>query len=141
MSEEVNKHEVHPAKLPAAKYEEVKARAQRILDLRGKPPYRASTFVNVARELGGTDVVLLSDDEALILSEFVTYWMPYLVEKVKPAEEWITWNGEGDPAVQTSTPVKVRFRNDYISSIHPASYWIWRHSGECDDIVAYMVME
>lgn len=83
MSDEVNMHEVRPAKLPAEKYEEVKARAQRILDLRGRPPYRVSTFMNVAKELNGTDIVPLSEDEALILSEFVTYWLPYLVEKEK----------------------------------------------------------
>ena len=81
MSEEVNMHEVRPAKLPAAKYEEVKARAQRILDLRGKPPYGGS--LGQSHPLYDEDGSGLSDDELLILSEFVTYWMPYLVEKAK----------------------------------------------------------
>ena len=198
MSEEVNRHEVRPAKLPAAKYEEVKARAQRILDLRGKPPYRAipacSNFL--CQPETGEPKPILSNDEALILSEFVTYWMPYLVEKaankcptcgspsqgLHPAvqhegevhlckdpwhnagclvekkkeipdvpmfsapvqlseKKWIPWDGGEASPVLPHIGVKVRFRNNHVSIGHSAGYWIWKHSGECDDIVAYMVME
>lgn len=59
-----------PNKLPAMRTEDVKARAQRILDLRGKPPYTKDTF-------GGQ----LSEGEAALISDFVHYWMPYLVQK------------------------------------------------------------
>lgn len=57
--------------LPKLKYDEVAAQAQRIFDMRGRPPYTPATFGFV------------SPDEARVLSDFVTSWMPVLVEKEK----------------------------------------------------------
>lgn len=67
-----------PNKLPAMRTEDVKARAQRILDLRGKPPYTKDTFGITGQVVNITPV---TEDEAAVLSEFVHYWMPYLVQK------------------------------------------------------------
>ena len=150
MSEEVNMHEVHPAKLPAAKYEEVKARAQRILDMRGKPPYTPMSWQQSFEE-APYHRTTVSEDEALILSEFVTYWLPYLVEKKKEIpdvpmfsapvklseEKWIPWNGGEDSPVLAGTVVQVRFRSGYVSGNERASNWTWQHRRAPDDIVAY----
>lgn len=71
MSDEQNQSglAVKPAKLPTMTTPEVKARAQRIVNLHGAPPYTAAT---VGFELN-------SDDEIAVISEFVTYWMPFCV--------------------------------------------------------------
>jgi len=68
---------VKPNILPARKWNEVLARAQRIADLRGFPPYSARHGDNDAWE------PVLSDDEAAVLSEFVYFWQPYLTLKAK----------------------------------------------------------
>lgn len=75
---------VTPATLPAMKAEDVKARAQRILDLRGTPPYKLRYSHN--ENGGGSEgyhTLQLSEDEAAVLSEFVQYWLPYLTIKEK----------------------------------------------------------
>ena len=144
MSEEANRHETQPAKLPAARYDEVKARAQRILDQRGRPPYTPMVW---QQSFDDTPYhrTTVSEDEALVLSEFVTYWMPYLVEKpaTPPADgPWIPWEGGVCP-VPGEVLVDVRFRSGKspeLSRTQRASYWVWTHSGEEDDIVAYKVL-
>jgi hypothetical protein len=60
-----------PGDLPKMTHDEVKARAQRIFDRWGEPPYK-SHFPESA----------LGHDEVAIISEFVTYWRPML--KVNP---------------------------------------------------------
>lgn len=60
-----------PNALPSLTFDQVKARAQKIFDLRGMPPYDRSTP-------GYQD---LSEDEIGVLSEFVYYWQNYLVAK------------------------------------------------------------
>lgn len=62
------------AKLPPMTYEAVKERAQRILDLRGKPPYTGEKF---------EQFVGFSNDEVAIIEEIVTAWLPRLVQKEK----------------------------------------------------------
>lgn len=81
MSEENIQPGVVPNKLPSMTREEVIARAQRILDERGKPPYTPKTFGSEFQEWYPDG--FLSEDECAILSEFVYFWLPYLVEKEK----------------------------------------------------------
>lgn len=78
MADGVNKPEFEPNRLPKMTAEEVKARAQRILDLRGMPPYsRYETYSELA----------VTDDEAALISEFVYFWLPYLDWKGKKIPE------------------------------------------------------
>lgn len=68
--------------LPAMKTEEVIARAQRILDLRGRPPYvRRYSYNESGAGPGGYHTEELSEDEAAVLSDFVYHWLPFLVVK------------------------------------------------------------
>lgn len=67
-----------PNTLEPMKREEVLARAQRILDLRGEPPYKAELFDSEFPEWYSGGVTA---DEAAVLSEFVHYWRPFLVRK------------------------------------------------------------
>jgi hypothetical protein len=69
-----------PGKLPAMTYDEVKARAQSILDYRGVPPYKAEHF-NVAGLR--FDQIVLCDDEIAVINDFMIYWMPFLKVKEK----------------------------------------------------------
>ena len=70
---------IKPNPLPRNTYEEVKARAQSILDARGLPPYQPRWDSN---PLSGEN--LLNEEEALVLSEFVWFWLPFLKQpKVK----------------------------------------------------------
>lgn len=69
MASENNPPDYIPNRLPDMKTPEVIARAQRILDKRGRPPYSADAC--------------RTEDEAAVLSEFVYYWLPFLVEKEK----------------------------------------------------------
>ncbi len=64
--------ETRPNRLPQMKVEDVQARAQRIFDLRGEPPYGMNNF--------GLEAPL-TGDEAAIISDFVTYWRPFLTLK------------------------------------------------------------
>lgn len=57
-----------PNKLPAMTTEEVKARAQRIAELRGKIPTDG--------DLVGKP---MSVDEAKVVAEFVFYWAPFII--------------------------------------------------------------
>lgn len=70
-----------PAKLPSMKFEEVKASAQRVLDLRGRPPYGSS--IGQSHPLYDEFGAGLTDDELRVISEFVQFWLPFLVEKEK----------------------------------------------------------
>ena len=60
-----------PGQLPRMTHEEVRARAQRIFDRWGEPPYK-SHWPDSA----------MGTEEVAVLSEFVTYWRPFL--KVNP---------------------------------------------------------
>lgn len=62
-----------PNKLAPMKTDEVIARAQRIFDLRGEPPYDSNTF--------DTHSGVISADELAVLSEFVYFWRPFLVHR------------------------------------------------------------
>lgn len=66
-----------PNTLPKMTWDEVVARAQRILDARGAPPYTPATFDSYVPN--NLDKVL--EDEAAVISEFVYYWLPYLRRK------------------------------------------------------------
>lgn len=78
---------VKPNILPAMKWDEVQARAQRIVDMRGFPPYKAippcSNFL--CRGTEEESKPILSVDEAAVLSDFVYFWQPYLTLKEKPS--------------------------------------------------------
>lgn len=63
---------VTPIQPKAMTGEEVKQRAQRILDHRGPLPWQTN----------GWNYPLI-EDEAAVLSEFVQFWMPYLTIKEK----------------------------------------------------------
>jgi hypothetical protein len=56
-----------PGKLPPMTMEEIEARAQRILNHRGEPPY--------------TNLTSPIQDEIDIVNEFMHYWRPFLVRK------------------------------------------------------------
>lgn len=56
------------APLPADTYERVKERARVILNHRGEPPYSIETFEGN-----------LLFEEVVIVSEFVTFWRPFIV--------------------------------------------------------------
>lgn len=64
-----NAPDTQPNKLPPMKMEEVIARAQRVLDSRGTPPY------------AGGALTVMTEDEAAVIGEFVFYWLPYLTIK------------------------------------------------------------
>lgn len=68
-----------PATLPVMTREEVKARAQRILDIRGTPPYDNRRYITPEQNCPNP----LIEDELAVLSEFVQFWMPYLTIKEK----------------------------------------------------------
>lgn len=58
---------------------------------------------------------------------------------VKAEDEWIAWEG-GPCPVPRDTRVAVQFADGTVQ--HGLSVrWIWTHSGEGDDIVAYRVVE
>ena len=63
------------AVLPAMTYEQVKARAQKILDDRGLPPY--------TREKHLQHGMNISEAELAVISDFVANWLPQLVQKEK----------------------------------------------------------
>lgn len=69
--------------LPPMKFEEVKASAQRILDLRGLPPYTRNTENKSALGDVFFAYACMNDDELRVLSEFVQFWLPFLVQKEK----------------------------------------------------------
>ena len=70
-----NSPTLRPNTLPAMTLEEVKARAQRIADRLGFPPYGQYETPGMG-DLGA--------DAVAVISEFVYYWQPYLVLKEKP---------------------------------------------------------
>ncbi len=57
------------------------ASAQRILNLRGRPPYREEQYPSGDEH--GEALDCISSDELRIISEFVQFWLPFLVEKEK----------------------------------------------------------
>lgn len=57
-----------PGPLAPDRYDAVKARAQKILNHRGEPPYTVATFENH-----------LLAEEVLIIGEFVQFWRPFIV--------------------------------------------------------------
>jgi hypothetical protein len=65
-----------PNILPAMTFDEVKARAQRMLDRFGPPPYE---------QYGTPGMGDLGADAVAVISDFVHFWLPYLVEKEKPS--------------------------------------------------------
>ena len=78
----MSNEDIKPSKPPAETYESVKVRAQRILDLRGRPPYtKESGPLGSGSILEVFPLCQVSDDELFILSEYVQYWLPFLVEK------------------------------------------------------------
>lgn len=83
MSEGANTPDVKPARLAPMTIDQVKASAQRILDLRGRPPYtpKHPEFNYIADK--ATHEQALSEDELRVISEFVQFWLPFLVEKEK----------------------------------------------------------
>lgn len=84
MSEGSNTPDIKPARLAPMTMDQVKASAQRILDLRGRPPYKARYSYNESGEgPGGYHTLEVSEDEARVISEFVQFWLPFLVEKEK----------------------------------------------------------
>lgn len=73
--EESSTPTLKPNTLSAMKWDEVKARAQRIVDTRGKwPPYTKADFDGY-----------VSEDEAAVLSEFVYFWQPYIILRGEPS--------------------------------------------------------
>jgi hypothetical protein len=79
----VNKAEFEPNRLPKMTAEEVKARAQRILDLRGMPPYGPMTWQQSQEDGPPYHITTVTDDEAALISEFVYFWLPFLDWKGK----------------------------------------------------------
>jgi len=73
-----------PNILPAMTSAEVKARAQKIVDARGKwPPYAPADWQQSFDE-PPYHRTAVSEEEAAVLSEFVYYWQPYLTLREKP---------------------------------------------------------
>lgn len=74
--------ETRPNKLPAMTAAKAQERAQRILDLRGEPPYTADGVYSMTPDNPNEPRWQpLTQDEVAVLSEFVCYWRPFL--KVK----------------------------------------------------------
>lgn len=89
---ENNDPDLKPNTMPAMTNDQVKARAQRILDQRGPPPYKVTYSYNESGNgPGGYHTLQLSEDDAAVISEFVSYWMPFLTIKEKQ-------NGPQDPS-------------------------------------------
>jgi len=53
--------------------------------------------------------------------------------------EWIDWGG-GEQPLQRMDFCEIRFRNGEQAS-GMAYCWVWNHSGENDDIIAYKMMD
>ncbi|MDK2633154.1 hypothetical protein QMZ93_07330 [Pantoea stewartii subsp. indologenes] len=64
--------------------------------------------------------------------------LPVLEQKQRSEGEWIEWGG-GEQPLQRMDFCEIRFRNGEQAS-GMAYYWVWNHSGENDDIIAYKVM-
>lgn len=60
--------------------------------------------------------------------------------KPQPPAEWTDWGG-GDCPVDFNAAVDVRFRDGDTHSGEPAGNWIWGHSGQEDDVVAYKIAD
>ncbi len=73
MAEGRNDPDIQPGKMKVMTFQQCLDRAERIFNLRGRPPYTLDHYK-------GSD---LSPDELGILSDYMTYWNPFLVEKVK----------------------------------------------------------
>lgn len=56
------------AQMAPDRYENVKARAAKILNHRGEPPYTVKTFEDH-----------LLAEEVVVISEFVQFWRPFIV--------------------------------------------------------------
>lgn len=72
--------ETTAGKLSPMKYDEVKARAKKILERRGPPPYTTETY-GQSKHLGSSELVsvdCLIDEEAAVLNDFMAYWMPLI---------------------------------------------------------------
>lgn len=75
---------ITPNPMPPMKYEEVKARAQRLLDEYGRPPYTRENFPHIYDFEGSYgNHGQLSEDALALISDFVWHWLPFLVEKGK----------------------------------------------------------
>ncbi len=54
------------------------------------------------------------------------------------ADGWIDWKG-GDRPMNASEVVEVRFRDGIIGGKRLAASWVWRHTADDNDIVAYRI--
>ena len=56
--------------------------------------------------------------------------------------EWIKWEG-GPMPVPADTKVIVKFRDQSVveDDIQRADFWVWRHSREDDDVIAYRLVK
>lgn len=72
----------------------------------------------------------------------VTLAEPLQVRDTMPADGgWIEWKGGECPVELLDSDVTVRFRDGEVYERRRAAReWIWRHSGESDDIVSYRVL-
>lgn len=77
MSEGSNRPDSVPNKLPALKREEVIARAQRILDARGKFELTLEDF-RFGQGPYLPDIVAITEDELALINEFLHFWRPFL---------------------------------------------------------------
>lgn len=58
----------------------------------------------------------------------------------QPADEWIPWDGEGEPAISKHERIMVRFRDgEEIGPVSPRTYG-WRREGTVADIIAYKIL-
>lgn len=80
---ENNPPDVVSGQMPHMSYNEVVARAQRILDVRGRPPYTRESF-SLSLGFEGSFRSEITDDELGVLNDFMTYWNPFVVEKERP---------------------------------------------------------
>lgn len=69
----VSDPQVKPNVIPKTTFDQSVAQAQRILDLRGKPPYTPQNFTAVP----------VTQDEVDLIWHFVHYWMPHISIKEK----------------------------------------------------------
>lgn len=52
---------------------------------------------------------------------------------------WIEWGGGKQP-VADSQGVDIKFRDGEVMAETLSDFWVWSHSGDDDDIIAYRII-
>lgn len=59
---------------------------------------------------------------------------------MKDTDGWIEWSGGKQP-ISSDRELAVKFRDGTVMTETHSDCWVWSHSGDDDDIIAYRVIE